>query len=135
MSALAPRPQYPTFKFEHPGAEIDGVIVCPPEDRQAKDYKTGVLKFWDDEKTQPIMQTKIVLRDASGTDWAIYAEGRMAKAITQAIIAAGAPDLLVNGRLRVKHTAVGDAKSDKAKLFEASYVPPAPVADDDEPPF
>src|SRR5579859_814926 len=128
MSALAPRPQYPTFKFDHLGAEIDGLIVAPPEDRQARDFKTGTPKFWPDGN--PIMQTRIVLRDSSGVDQALYAEGRMAKAITQAIIAAGAPDLLVGGRLRVKHHALGEAKGggQPPKLYEAEYVSPSAPA-------
>jgi hypothetical protein len=134
MSLLAPRPQYPSFKFDKLGAEIEGVIVAPPEDRQARDFDTGKPAFWDDEKTQPKMQTRIVLRVADGTDYAIYAEGRMARAITAAIRKAGVDDLEVNGRLRVKHHELGEPKGrGKApKLYESSYVPPVP---DDEPPF
>jgi hypothetical protein len=135
MSNLAPSAQYPSFKFDHVGAKIKGTIVCPPEDRQAREYGTDKLATWPDGN--PVMQTKIVLRTANGQDYAIYAKGRMARAITNAITAAGAPDLLVNGILEVEHHELGTPKAGASppKLYRATYVPPGPDGDDSEPPF
>jgi hypothetical protein len=135
VSNLAPRAQYPSFKFDHVGARIKGTIVCPPEDRQARDYTTQQPKTWPDGN--PVIQTKIVLRVSSGQDYAIYAEGRMARAITAAIIDAGAPDLLVNGVLAVEHHALGEAKGGGSapKLYRAEYTSPSTPYGEDEPPF
>jgi hypothetical protein len=139
MSALAPQPQYPSFKFTTPGTTAHGIIICPPEDRQAQEFGTGKPKFWPDGK--PLIQTRVVLRDNTGAEYAIYASGRMARAITKAIVAAGAPDLLVGGELSVTFTETVPSKGggQPAKEYEARYVSPAPPAagsaDDDEPPF
>ena len=137
MSALAPSPKYPTAKFVQVGDRIKGVITQPTEDRQAKKFGTEILDFWPDG--QPVMQTKIVLRVADGTEHAVYAKGKMANAITRAIVAAGCWDLEIGGTLEVVHSALGEAKAggQPPKLYTASYEPPAggPGYDDDEPPF
>jgi hypothetical protein len=133
MSALAPRAKYPTFQFPVPGTRIRGIITRPPEDRQARKFGTDILDFWPDGN--PIMETKIVLRVADGTEHAVYAKGRMAKAITMAIVKAGASDLEVGGELEITHSGLGQSKpgAQPAKLFEATYT--APDCDSDEPPF
>jgi hypothetical protein len=141
MSALAPRAKYPTFKFEQPGTRVHGVITQPPEDSQVRKFGTDILEFWPDGN--PIMQTRIVLRVADGTEWAVYAKGRMARAVTTAIVAAGASDLEVGGELEVTFTGYGTPKpgAQPPKLFEAEYVKPTVSAvdhadyDDSEPPF
>jgi hypothetical protein len=138
MSALAPRAKYPTFKFATPGTSIRGVVSQPPEDSQAKEFGTDKLKFWPDGN--PIMQTRIILLDSAPSEWAIYAQGRLARAITNAIVTAGADDLEVGGRLEVTFTGYGQGKNpaQPPKEYEAAYVPPAAgytPADDDEPPF
>jgi hypothetical protein len=142
MSALAPRAKYPSFSFSQPGAKIRGVISQPPEDRQARVYGKDELDWWDDDKTQPVMQTRIVLRVSDGTEYAIYpkAGSRMAKAITGAIIAAGAKDLEVGGELEVSFPRFGEGKNPAMppKEYEASYVPPATAPADpweEEPDF
>lgn len=135
MSLLAPRPKYPSVKFPELGSEMDGIIVREPEDRQARDYDSGKPAFWDDEKTQPKMETVIILA-IDGEEHALYASGRMAYAISAAIRDAGADDLAVGGRLWVKHHELGEkkGKGKPPKLYQAKYAPPAP-RDDDEPPF
>jgi hypothetical protein len=135
MSLLAPRPKFPSVKFAELGDEVDGIITQPPEDRQALDFDTGKPAFWDDEKTQPKMQTRIIL-DVDGTEHALYASGRLAYAITDAIVAAGASDLEVGGRLWVKHTELGErkGKGKPPKLYKSKYSPPKP-RDDEEPDF
>jgi len=139
MSALAPSPRYPTAKFPQVGSRIKGVITQPTEDRQAKKFGTEILDFWPDG--QPVMQTKIVLKVADGTEHAVYAKGKMANAITKAIVTAGATDLAVGGELEVVHHAVGEAKAggQPPKLYEATYTPPSGGGSqewpDDEPPW
>lgn len=142
MSALAPTPKFPTVTFPQVGARFKGVITRPTEDRQARKFGTETLDFWPDGN--PVMQTKIVMRDPEGCEWALYAKGRLAKAITQAIIAAGAEDLEVGGELEVEHHAVGEGKNPAMppKEYRARYTKPAagstPQDDpwaDDEPPF
>lgn len=146
MSALAPRPKFPSFSFDKPGTKIRGVISQPLEDRQARVYGKDELDWWDDAKTQPVMQTRIVLKVSDGTEWAIYpkAGSRMAKAITGAIIIAGAKDLEQGGELEVSFPRFGEGKNpaNPPKDYESVYVKPgssvAPAADpwaDDEPPF
>src|SRR5579863_9665003 len=104
MSALAPSPRFPTVKFPQVGSRFKGIITRPTEDRQAKKFGKEILDFWPDG--QPVMQTKIVMRDPQGAEWALYAKGKMASAITKAIVAAGASDLEVGGELEVIHNAV-----------------------------
>ena len=139
MSALAPSPRFPTVKFPQVGSRFKGIITRPTEDRQAKKFGKEILDFWPDG--QPVMQTKIVMRDPQGAEWALYAKGKMASAITKAIVAAGASDLEVGGELEVIHNAVGEAKAGgpPPKLYEATYVKPTgdpwTPGDDDEPPF
>jgi hypothetical protein len=140
MSALAPRPKYPTVKFENPGARFRGVVSQPTEDSQAKEFGSDKLKFWPDGN--PVMQTRIILRDSAPSEWALYAQGRMARAITAAIVKAGASDIEVGGELEVTFTHYGEGKNPSMppKEYEAVYIPPVPGAasaahDDDEPPF
>src|SRR5579859_914614 len=113
MSALAPSPQYPAFKFANPGDKIHGVITRAPEDRQAREYGTNKPKTWPDGN--PVIQTKIVLRVLDGTEWAVYAEGRMARAITAAIAANHATDLEVGGELEVRFPQYGTPKTPGGK--------------------
>jgi hypothetical protein len=135
MSLLAPRPKYPSVKFAELGDEVDGTITQPPEDMQARDFDTGKPAFWDDEKTQPKMQTRIIL-NVNGEEQALYASGRMAWAISSAIGDAGASDLEVGGRLWVKHHELGErkGKGKAPKLYKAKYSVPQP-RNDDEPDF
>lgn len=125
MSALAPRPKVPTASFLTPGQFYSGVVIYPPESRQAKEYKSDKLKAWPDGS--PVMQTKIVIRQDDGNEVAIYAEGNKAKAVTAALIEADAPDVEVGGRLTVTFTGTDPAKQDMAnppKLYTAEYITP-----------
>jgi len=142
MSALAPRAKFPSFKFAIPGDEFDVIVTQPTEDRQAKEFGTDKLKFWPDGN--PVMQTKVVGRAEDGIEYAIYAEGRMARAITGALIEAGEDDIGEGSRLRVKFTHYGEGKNPAMppKEYKATYVKPAASAAgqddpwaDDEPPF
>ena len=140
MSALTPRAQYPSFSFEDGGlgAEFRGIVTQEPTDTQARKYNPVPnapveLDFWPDGN--PVMQTKIVARMADGIERAIYAKGRMAKAITAALVAAGAEDIEIGSEISVKWTE-GKGKAGSPRLYESSYTPPVSVTrDDDEPPF
>jgi hypothetical protein len=141
MSALTPSAKYPSFSFEDEGlgAEFRGVITQEPLDSQASKYNPDPkakreLDFWPDGN--PIMQTRIVARMADGIERAIYAKGRMAKAITAALIEAGASDIEVGSEISVKWTE-GKGKAGSPRLYAASYTAPVPGSfrDDDEPPF
>jgi hypothetical protein len=74
------------------------------------------------------------MRVSDGTEYAIYpkAGSRMAKAITGAIIAAGASDLEVGGELEVSFPRFGEGKNpaNPPKEYEASYVKPSASAAD-----
>lgn len=139
MSALAPQPKFPSFKFEKVGDEFKGTITQPPQDGQAKKYNPipnapAELDFWPDGS--PKIQTRIVARMADGEERAIYAVGRMARSITSAIVAAGAADIAVGAEISVKWSE-GEGRTGSPKLFESRYAPPAAGGgyDDDEPPF
>lgn len=126
MSQLAPRPKYPSAKFDIVGKFYSGRIVEPPEDRQARKYQTNDLAFWPDG--QPVIQTRIVLEpEGGGERIAVYAQGRMAQAIRQAVAAASAPDIEVGGLLSVKFDHVEPSKGggQPAKCYVAIYKPPA----------
>lgn len=132
MSALAPRPKFPTAKFATVGQSYSGVVLFPPEDRQAREFNSDKLKVWPNG--DPYMQTKIVLRQDDDTEVAVYAHGGMAQAITSAIVAAEAPDIEVGGRLTVTYTGTDPESKNPAnprKLYKAEYIPP--IGDDWEP--
>lgn len=150
MSALAPRPKYPTAKFEMIGTIHSGRVVEEPEDRHARKYNSTDLDYWPDGS--PVIQTRIVLEPTNGGErFAIYAKGRMAQAIRQALAQAQAGDIEIGGVLSVKYDRAEPSKGggQPAKCYVATYQPPAvsPHAEaagdpwanepwpDDEPPF
>jgi hypothetical protein len=136
MSMLAPTPKFPTYKFASPGATVTGIVSYEPTDSQVRVFGSMTeLKFWPDGK--PVMQTRVVLKTADGTEWAIYVKDRMAAAVRKAVAESGAPDVEVGGTLTVTFTELGEGKgAQPPKLYEAKYVAPvAGAAEDDGPPF
>jgi hypothetical protein len=131
MSALAPRAKYPTARFDQPGTVVAGTITEPPASRQARKYGTNEPEAWP--SGDPVMETRVILRQKDGLVNAVYAKSRMARAITDAIVKAGATDLEVGGILVVEFTGYGEGKNpaNPPKEYEASYVPPS----DGESPF
>ncbi len=127
MSQLAPRPKYPSAKFDVVGITYSGRVAEPTEDRQARNFNTNEPKYWPDGN--PVMQTRIVLDPGNGGDrFAIYAQGRMAQAIRQALAEAQAGDVEVGGVLTVKFDHLEPSKqgAQPAKCFTATYtLPPA----------
>ena len=148
MSQLAPRAKYPSAKFDVQGKHCKGTVIEPTEDRQARKYNSTDLAYWPDGS--PVMQTRIVLRQANGDVVAVYASGRMASAIRKALAEAGAGDVEVGGDLDVWWSTSEPSKGGgfPAKLYKATYLLPAAATDpgaddpwadvpppDDEPPF
>jgi hypothetical protein len=111
-----------------------GVIVSI-EQRQVTDLDTGKLKFWG-ESDRPMMQWLITIEEGDGTA-VLYARGgnyevqsgtgeSMQSAIARAVRAANATNVAPGARLAVKHTGLGKARPQPAKLYTAQYEPPAP---------
>jgi hypothetical protein len=127
VSALAPRAKYPSASFKEVGQSYSGTVAFPPEDRQATKFQTRELLTWPDGS--PVMQTRIVLNlDNDGGQVAVYAQGGSAKAVTAALVEAGAADIEVGGHLAVTFTGYDPESKNPAnprKLYEASYTPPA----------
>lgn len=122
-----------SFKFERVNATAKGTIVSL-EMQQQRDIKNGQPKFWDDQKTQPMMQLRIVLatdeRDSEDDTGhrAIYVKGNMQQAVRDAIKAAGAEKIEEGGTLAVQYTGNGQATTvgfNPPKLYKAQYKAPA----------
>lgn len=120
------------FKFEKHGDTVKGTIVSL-EMQQQRDIKDNSLKWWDDAKTQPMMQLRIVLatdhRDDDDDDGqrAIYVKGNMQQAVRDAIKAAGATTIQEAGTLAVQYTKDGTASKpgfNPPKEYRAQYQPP-----------
>lgn len=132
-----------SFKFDAINATAKGTIVSL-DMQQQRDIKTGQPKWWDDQKTQPMMQLRVVLatdeRDGDDDNGhrAIYVKGNMQQAVRDAIKAAGAEKIEEGGTLAVQYHADGQATTvgfNPPKLYKAQYKPPsvtpAAVAVDD----
>lgn len=121
-----------SFKFDAPGATTKGTIVSL-EMQQQRDIKNNQPKFWDDAKTQPMMQLRIVLqtdeRDGEDDDGqrAIYVKGNMQQAVRDAVKAAGATQIEEGGTLAVQYVKDGTATTvgfNPPKEYRAQYAPP-----------
>lgn len=131
-----------SFKFDTIGATAKGTIVSL--DMQQQRSMAGDPLYWDDAKTQPKMQLRIVLDtgiieepDDDGQR-AIYVKGNMQQAVRDAIKAAGVDKIEEGGTLAVQYTGDGNAPKtglNKPKLYKAQYkqpsVTPTAVAVDD----
>lgn len=132
-----------SYKFDPIGATARGTIESL-DLQQQKDFESGAPLYWDEAKTQPKNQVRIILqtdeRDGEDDDGrrALYVKGQMQSAIRDAVIAAGADKLEEGGVLAVQYYADGEAPKkgmNKPKLYKAQYkapsVTPAAVAVDD----
>jgi len=126
--------------------------------QQQRDLQTGEKKFWDDEKTEPMMQLVITIdtgvidpeiEDDDGVR-KIYAKAQMLGAIRDAVKKSGHKGKsLIGGNLAVKYVRDGETKKrgfNPPKIYAALYEPPtavdsltealgAEVYDDGEEPF
>lgn len=125
-----------SYKFDTLNATAKGTIVSL-DMQQQRDIKNGQPKYWDEAKTQPMMQLRIVLQtderdgDDDNGQRAIYVKGNMQQAVRDAIKAAGAEKIEEGGTLAVQYYANGQATTvgfNPPKLYKAQYKPPVSEA-------
>lgn len=107
--------------------------------QQQRDLQTGEKKWWDDDKTEPMMQLVITLDtgvidpDVEDDDGVrkIYAKAQMLGAIRDAVKKSGHKGkTLVGGNLAVKYVRDGETKKrgfNPPKVYAAFYEPPSAV--------
>ena len=145
MSAFdffAPRASH-SWKFTTPGDTHTGTITEVSDARQATEYGSNELAYWDKERTRPEMQVAVTLdtaerdpRDANDTGkrtlWVVEdgRSGSILSAIRQAVHQAGAGTIDIGGQLTVTFSGFDPNSKNPAnprKIYSASYVPPAPA--------
>lgn len=145
MSAFdffAPRASH-SWKFTTPGDTHTGTITEVSDARQATEYGSNELAYWDKERTRPKMQVAVTLdtterdpQDANDTGkrtlWVVEdgRSGSILSAIRQAVHQAGAGTIDIGGQLTVAFSGFDPNSKNPAnprKVYTASYVPPAPA--------
>lgn len=145
MSAFdffAPRASH-SWKFTTPGDTHTGTITEVSDARQATEYGSNELAYWDKERTRPKMQVAVTLdtaeRDPQDTNdtgkrtlWVVEdgRSGSILSAIRQAVHQAGAGTIDIGGQLTVAFSGFDPNSKNPAnprKIYTASYVPPAPA--------
>ena len=145
MSAFdffAPRASH-SWKFANPGDTHTGTITEVSDARQATEYGSNELAYWDKERTRPKMQVAVTLdtaerdpQDANDTGkrtlWVVEdgRSGSILSAIRQAVHQAGAGTIDIGGQLTVTFSGFDPNSKNPAnprKIYAASYVPPAPA--------
>lgn len=145
MSAFdffAPRASH-SWKFTNPGDTHTGTITEVSDARQATEYGSNELAYWDKERTRPKMQVAVTLdtaeRDPQDTNdtgkrtlWVVEdgRSGSILSAIRQAVHQAGAGTIDIGGQLTVTFSGFDPNSKNPQnprKIYSASYVPPAPA--------
>lgn len=145
MSAFdffAPRASH-SWKFTNPGDTHTGTITEVSDARQATEYGSNELAYWDKERTRPKMQVTVTLdtaerdpQDSNDTGkrtlWVVEdgRSGSILSAIRQAVHQAGAGTIDIGGQLTVAFSGFDPNSKNPAnprKIYSASYVPPAPA--------
>lgn len=145
MSAFdffAPRASH-SWKFTTPGDTHTGTITEVGDARQATEYGSNELAYWDKERTRPKMQVAITLdtterdpQDANDTGkrtlWVVEdgRSGSILSAIRQAVAQVNAGTIDIGGQLTVAFSGFDPNSKNPAnprKVYTASYVPPAPA--------
>lgn len=145
MSAFdffAPRASH-SWKFTNPGDTHTGTITEVSDARQATEYGSNELAYWDKERIRPKMQVAVTLdtaerdpQDANDTGkrtlWVVEdgRSGSILSAIRQAVHQAGAGTIDIGGQLTVAFSSFDPNSKNPAnprKIYSASYVPPAPA--------
>lgn len=145
MSAFdffAPRASH-SWKFTNPGDTHTGTITEVSDARQAAEYGSNELAYWDKERTRPKMQVAVTLdtaerdpQDANDTGkrtlWVVEdgRSGSILSAIRQSVHQAGAGTIDIGGQLTVTFSGFDPNSKNPAnprKIYSASYVPPAPA--------
>lgn len=125
-----------TFKGEPP-ISWEGEVIEEPSLVQKRDYDSGDLLFWPDgnPRMQMVVVVQTDVRDPQIPDddgiRAHYLDGSKARAVRDAVRAAGADRIDVGGRLTLTYTHDGhNAKGPKfnpPKQFSAVWAPPNPL--------
>ena len=145
MSAFdffAPRASH-SWKFATPGDTHTGTITEVSDARQATEYGSNELAYWDKERTRPKMQVAVTLdtterdpQDSNDTGkrtlWVVEdgRSGSILSAIRQAVHQAGAGTIDIGGQLTVAFSGFDPNSKNPAnprKIYAATYVPPAPA--------
>ena len=145
MSAFdffAPRASH-SWKFVSPGDTHTGTITEVSDARQATEFGSNELAYWDKERTRPKMQVAVTLdtserdpQDANDTGkrtlWVVEdgRSGSILSAIRQAVHQVGAGTIDIGGQLTVTFSGFDPNSKNPAnprKVYSASYVPPAPA--------
>lgn len=145
MSAFdffAPRASH-SWKFTNPGDTHTGTITEVGDARQATEFGSNELAYWDKERARPKMQVAVTLdtterdpQDANDTGkrtlWVVEdgRSGSILSAIRQAVHQAGAGTIDIGGQLTVTFSGFDPNSKNPAnprKIYAASYVPPAPA--------
>lgn len=120
-------------KFDVIGSSIQGTVKSEPRERQQTKFGTQDLAFWPNG--DPMMQVLVDLQTDrredptdDGERTLYVASKNMKRAISDAIRAAGATDLMVGGVLTVQF--VGNDPASKnpqnpAKMYAAQYTAPS----------
>lgn len=121
------------LKFDQIGVSHTGVVKSAPRERQQTKYNSQEPDFWPngDPKMQILVDVQTDQRTEANDDGVrtLYvASKNMRRAISDAIRAAGAQDILPGGTLTVQY--VGNDPASKnpqnpAKIYAAQYTPPA----------
>lgn len=145
MSAFdffAPRASH-SWKFTNPGDTHTGTITEVSDARQATEYGSNELAYWDKERTRPKMQVAVTLdtaerdpQDANDTGkrtlWVVEdgRSGSILSAIRQAVHQAGAGTIDIGGQLTVTFSGFDPNSKNPAnprKIYTAAYQAPAPA--------
>lgn len=145
MSAFdffAPRASH-SWKFTNPGDTHTGTITEVSDARQATEYGSNELAYWDKERTRPKMQVAVTLdtterdpQDANDTGkrtlWVVEdgRSGSILSAIRQAVHQAGAGTIDIGGQLTVTFSGFAPNSKNPAnprKIYTAAYQAPAPA--------
>lgn len=145
MSAFdffAPRASH-SWKFTTPGDTHTGTITEVSDARQATEYGSNELAYWDKERTRPKMQVAVTLdtaerdpQDANDTGkrtlWVVEdgRSGSILSAIRQAVHQAGAGTIDIGGQLTVTFSGFDPNSKNPAnprKVYTAAYQAPAPA--------
>lgn len=145
MSAFdffAPR-AFHSWKFTNPGDTHTGIITEVSDARQATEYGSNELAYWDKERTRPKMQVAVTLdtaerdpQDVNDTGkrtlWVVEdgRSGSILSAIRQAVHQAGAGTIDIGGQLTVAFSGFDPNSKNPAnprKIYTAAYQAPAPA--------
>lgn len=145
MSAFdffAPRASH-SWKFTTPGDTHTGTITEVSDARQATEYGSNELAYWDKERTRPKMQVAVTLdtterdpQDANDTGkrtlWVVEdgRSGSILSAIRQAVAQVNAGTIDIGGQLTVTFSGFDPNSKNPAnprKIYTAAYQAPAPA--------